>query len=74
MIVSRPGDMDAPCGGGGGCGAGDYWLDLNVAGASASDPDPVITFSDETTPGECPVLSVIERNNRLVDPCHSFNR
>lgn len=42
MIVSRPSDADAPCGGGLGCGAGDYWLDLNVANQQASDPDPVL--------------------------------
>ena len=42
MIVSRPSDVDAPCNGSLGCGAGDYWLDLNVANQSASAPDPVI--------------------------------
>jgi len=42
MIVSRPSDVDAPCTGGLGCGAGDYWLDLNVANQPASAPDPVV--------------------------------
>jgi hypothetical protein len=42
MIVSRPSDVDAPCGGGLGCGAGDYWLDLNVANQSAGALDPVL--------------------------------
>lgn len=42
MIVSRPSDLDAPCTGGLGCGAGDYWLDLNVANQPASAPDPVL--------------------------------
>jgi|GEM_PF-1381784 len=42
MIVSRPSDVDSPCTGGAGCGAGDYWLDLNVANQPASAPDPVI--------------------------------
>ena len=42
MVVSRPGDMDAPCNGGLGCGAGTYWLDLNVANQPASAPDPVL--------------------------------
>ncbi len=42
MIVSRPSDVDAPCNGFLGCGAGDYWLDLNVANQPASAPDPVI--------------------------------
>lgn len=42
MIVSRPTDIDSPCSGPGGCGAGDYWLDLNVANQPASAPDPVL--------------------------------
>jgi len=43
MIVSRPSDIDAPCvGGSGGCAAGDYYLDLNIANQTANDPDPVI--------------------------------
>lgn len=42
MIVARPSDLDAPCSGALGCGAGDYWLDLNVANQPASAPDPVI--------------------------------
>ncbi|MEC8652167.1 MAG: DUF1028 domain-containing protein [Planctomycetota bacterium] len=42
MIVSRPSDVDAPCNGAAGCGAGDYWLDLNVANQPASAPDPVV--------------------------------
>ena len=44
MIVSRPSDVDAPCGAALGCGAGDYWLDLNVANQPASAPDPVLTL------------------------------
>lgn len=42
MIVSRPSDVDSPCTGGLGCGAGDYWLDLNVANQSAAALDPVL--------------------------------
>lgn len=42
MIVSRPGDADAPCNATRGCGAGQYWLDLNVANQPASAPDPVV--------------------------------
>jgi uncharacterized Ntn-hydrolase superfamily protein len=42
MIVSRPSDLDAPCNGSLGCGAGDYWLDLNVANQPVSALDPVL--------------------------------
>lgn len=42
MIVSRPGDIDLPCSGALGCGAGQYYLDLNVANQQASAPDPVV--------------------------------
>lgn len=42
MIVSRPGDVDAPCSAGSGCGAGQYWLDLNVANQPATAIDPVL--------------------------------
>ncbi|MFT4512907.1 MAG: putative Ntn-hydrolase superfamily protein, partial [Planctomycetota bacterium] len=42
MIVSRPSDVDAPCTGSLGCGAGDYWLDLNVANQPAGALDPVL--------------------------------
>jgi uncharacterized Ntn-hydrolase superfamily protein len=42
MIVSRPSDVDAPCGGGSGCGGGQYWLDLNVANQPATAVDPVV--------------------------------
>lgn len=42
MIVSRPSDLDVPCGGPGGCGGGDYWLDINIANQPASAPDPVL--------------------------------
>ncbi len=42
MIVSRPSDIDNPCGGLLGCGNGDYWLDLNVANQQASAPDAVV--------------------------------
>lgn len=44
MIWSRPSDVDAPCSGTLGCGAGQYWMDLNVANQNASDPDPVLTL------------------------------
>jgi hypothetical protein len=42
MIVSRPSDLDAACTTAGGCGAGQYWLDLNVANQPATAPDPVL--------------------------------
>ncbi|MFY9341423.1 MAG: DUF1028 domain-containing protein [Planctomycetota bacterium] len=42
MIVSRPSDVDLPCTGSLGCGAGQYWMDLNVANQPATAPDPVI--------------------------------
>ncbi len=42
VIVSRPGDLDAPCTGSSGCGAGDYYLDINIANQQAADPDPVL--------------------------------
>ena len=42
MIISRPGDLDAPCNAGSGCGAGTYYMNLNVANQPASAPDPVI--------------------------------
>jgi uncharacterized Ntn-hydrolase superfamily protein len=42
MIVSRPSDIDLPCTGISGCGAGQYFLDLNVANQQASAPDPVV--------------------------------
>ena len=42
MIVSRPSDVDAACNGSLGCGAGDYWMDLNVANQPASALDPVL--------------------------------
>ncbi len=42
MIVSRPSDVDAPCNGTFGCGAGTYWMDLNVANQQASAPDPIV--------------------------------
>ena len=42
MILSRPSDVDAPCNGSLGCGAGNYWLDLNVANQSATALDPVL--------------------------------
>lgn len=44
MIVSRPSDIDRPCDGASGCGAGTYWLDLNVANQPATAPDPVLTL------------------------------
>ena len=42
MIVSRPGDVDAACTASAGCGAGQYWLDLNVANQTAAALDPVL--------------------------------
>ena len=42
MVVSRPSDIDAPCNGSLGCGAGQYWLDLNVANQQVNDPDPIV--------------------------------
>ncbi len=42
MVVSRPSDIDNPCGNGLGCGNGTYWLDLNVANQQASAPDPIV--------------------------------
>lgn len=41
MVVSRPGDIDNPCNANFGCGAGNYWLDLNVANQPATAPDPI---------------------------------
>ncbi len=41
MILSRPSDLDAACNGALGCGAGQYWMDLNVANQSAAAPDAV---------------------------------
>jgi uncharacterized Ntn-hydrolase superfamily protein len=42
MIVSRPTDLDAPCSPTSGCAGGDYWLDINISGQTAADPDPVL--------------------------------
>jgi len=42
MIVGRPGDFNPACNGTLGCGAGQYYMDLNVANQSAAAPDPVI--------------------------------
>ncbi|MCR9248661.1 MAG: DUF1028 domain-containing protein [bacterium] len=42
MIWSRPSDVDSLCTGTLGCGAGDYWMDLNVANQTANAPDPVL--------------------------------
>lgn len=42
MIVSRPSDIDAPCNGPSGCGAGQYYMDFNIANQQATDPDPVL--------------------------------
>lgn len=41
MLVSRPGDLDAPCTDLEGCARGTYWLECNVAGQPASAPDAV---------------------------------
>jgi hypothetical protein len=49
MIVSRPSDLDLPCTGGGGCGAGQYYLDLNVANQQANDPDPILQLQTQYT-------------------------
>jgi len=40
LMVSRAGDTDGPCNGLG-CASGSYWLNLNIPGKSAADPDPV---------------------------------
>jgi uncharacterized Ntn-hydrolase superfamily protein len=42
MIVSRPSDLDLPCTPALGCGAGVYWMDLNVANQNANAPDAVV--------------------------------
>jgi len=42
MIVARPSDLDAICNTAGGCGAGQYWLDLNVANQPSTALDPVL--------------------------------
>jgi uncharacterized Ntn-hydrolase superfamily protein len=42
MIWSRPSDLDLPCTSAAGCGAGSYWMDLNVANQTATAPDPVL--------------------------------
>jgi uncharacterized Ntn-hydrolase superfamily protein len=42
MILSRPSDLDASCNGTLGCGAGQYWMDLNVANQPANAPDAVV--------------------------------
>ena len=44
MVVSRPSDIDRPCDGVSGCGAGTYWMDLNVANQPATAPDPILTL------------------------------
>jgi hypothetical protein len=41
VMVSRAGDTDGTCNGLG-CATGDYWLDLNMPGKTAADPDPVL--------------------------------
>ncbi|MBL8898875.1 MAG: DUF1028 domain-containing protein [Planctomycetes bacterium] len=42
MVVSRPSDVDLPCTPAQGCGAGVYWMDLNVANQNANAPDAVV--------------------------------
>ncbi len=42
MIVSRPSDIDLPCNGTLGCGAGQYYLDFNIANQPATALDPVL--------------------------------
>lgn len=49
MVVSRPSDLDASCSGAGGCGSGQYWLDLNIANQQASDPDPIVQLRNRYT-------------------------
>lgn len=44
MLVARGGDTDGVCNGNDGCANGDYYMDLNVAFAGKSDPDPVDTL------------------------------
>lgn len=45
MIVSRPGDVDAPCTTAAGCTAGFYFMDLNVANQPANAPDAVLQLT-----------------------------
>lgn len=45
MIWSRPSDVDVACGGNGGCGGGQYWMDLNVRNQTANDPDPIVQLA-----------------------------
>ncbi|HET6164966.1 MAG TPA: DUF1028 domain-containing protein [Planctomycetota bacterium] len=42
MLVGRIGDVDGGCDKTIGCGNGSYFLDLNIAFQTASDPDPVL--------------------------------
>jgi uncharacterized Ntn-hydrolase superfamily protein len=44
MVVARIGDIDSPCIKGYDCSTGTYFLDLDVAGQGAPDPDPVFTL------------------------------
>ncbi|MEO0422676.1 MAG: DUF1028 domain-containing protein [Pseudomonadota bacterium] len=46
MLVARVGDTDGTCSSNG-CATGDYYMDLNVAFAAPSDPDPVDTLFAE---------------------------
>lgn len=41
LIVSRVGDADGVCNSSLGCANGNYYLTINIAGQTASDPDPV---------------------------------
>lgn len=41
MLVSRPGDLDAPCTDLDGCARGTYWLECNVADQPPTAPDAV---------------------------------
>lgn len=47
MIVARPGDVKGVCNGSVGCAAGDYYMDLNIAGTTLNDPDPVTLLRAE---------------------------
>lgn len=47
MVVSRPSDLDLPCNGAAGCGAGQYYMDLNVANQQANDPDPIVQLQTQ---------------------------
>lgn len=46
MILTRVGDSDGGCDAGTGCATGDYYMNLNVAGNQAQNPDPVLQLEN----------------------------